>query len=49
MPVEVTVNGKKVELKPLKPIKVDACNPPPPEVADILKEVSELLGRAAGK
>jgi hypothetical protein len=38
MPVEVTVNGKKVELKPMKPAKEV-----PPEVKEILAEVADLL------
>ena len=42
MPVEVTVNGKKVELKPIEPTK---CVPP--EVKEVLAQVSELLGKAA--
>jgi hypothetical protein len=42
MPVEVTVNGKPVKLKPIEPTP---C--PPPEVKEILKQVSELLGKAA--
>ena len=38
MPVEVTVNGKKVELKPMKPSKEI-----PPDVKEILAEVDDLL------
>lgn len=47
MPVEVTVNGKPVELKPLKVTQVKPGCPPPPEVAAALKEVSEILAKAA--